>query len=269
MKELYYSQKLYLLRYWRFLLVHLLLFFILILALINIDGLNKLGPIILFFTIIIGWITGTGIFKDVMELRTKYTELSIEEYEDPTSEPWRLINHSISDIKWNQETKLEHIKTLSKVWKKHVHWQIGGAFPLFERLLEETGTINYRVLSMFKRTCLIRIHKTSIKIDIDYRNRVANHLEKENVFNKNFINFLKPIKPYERLNPNSFIPSGKVYMEIFPYVHKAIHFKGESMKELASFADLFGKLQYSLQKMNDNDKKFFKENKNPRNTLAL
>jgi len=260
-----YSQGLYLSRYWRDLLSRSLLLCMVVFCLwwvILSEGENKAAITWLFGTTI-AWIAGAGIFKTLMELRTKYLELPIEEYEDLTNEPWQPINHSTAKIRWVAETNSEHIKTLSKEWKKHIHWwQIRGILLRFESLLEETATKNYRVLSFLKQTCLIRIHKSAIQIDLEYRKCVTEHIEKEKIFDKNHIDFLKPITlkstdTCKLLEYSSFNLFNEVYMEIFPYARKVTHFSGKKLEELASFAELFGKLQASLQRMNKENKCVF------------
>ncbi len=170
-KEWYSSQRIYFIERWEYALARFLLiciFVSLMIWVVSKKGWDKLGPLIILFGFLIAYLVRKGFFKDIYDSLGKYTYLPIEKYEDPSTEPWKKTNHSFHEIKWNPETNEKHIKSLSEFWKKQCAWRISYYLlkpSLYECLREDTGTINYRILSLCK-ALFLRIHKHPNKEDL-------------------------------------------------------------------------------------------------------
>lgn len=243
------------------------------------DKLIKLfEPGILLVGLFIAWFAGAGHFGDVIKTLERYDKSAPEIYEDQGTEPWRQINHSRHEIKdeWVPENNLEHLKTLNEFLKKSIKripylfqfkFPCLFGFTLFERLPEETGTINYRVLSPSSKPLFIRIHKIDYKADLDVRRIIASHFKKNQTFDDNYIKYIIPSELREKEwyiceKNTSFVPNGNVFVELFPYMHGVAHFNGKS-EELGSVAASIANLQAHLQleftnrnkldKINDSD----------------
>ena len=220
----------------------------------------------MLLALIFAFFTGTGTLKEIKELSEKYRELSLEEREDKSAEPWRRTNHSFSEINWNPETNEDNVKELCKFWKKKylVKWSWCWPRPSIERLVEDTGTINYRVLSMFRRTRFLKIYKNRDEEDYKRREFIVSHLQKNKnqVFGEDFIKCLVPLAIDNKNKSDliDFTPYGSVRAELFPYAHEVGHFNGENKDELISVARVLGKFQKSLQSVNQEELKGITKN---------
>lgn len=83
-------------------------FILLVYWLFNAKEKPWLEPLLALNLLAIAYLTGKQLFSDLSDLRAKSQSLPLESYEDPTTEPWRITNHSIHEIRWNLETTPEH-----------------------------------------------------------------------------------------------------------------------------------------------------------------
>ena len=175
----------------------------------------------------------------------------LEEQEDATTKPWRLINHSFPDIGWIPDIPWNE----QKIIRQQRRWKSWG-LPVFEWLREETGTKNYRIFSFLGPARLFRIHMNPSKLDLMCRKIVTDHLENEAIFDRRFLRCLKPLllrKPtnsflmYKELPSLSFKSFGNVWLQLFPYAHGVEHYNGKELSELENVADALGRVQASLQ----------------------
>lgn len=254
------------------LFIAVIAWFVLILIFVDDEKFIKLfEPGVLFIGLFIAYLASKGHFGDILMILERYFNPPLEQYEDPTTKPWRATNHSrheINDI-WIPETNESHLETLSNFLKKGIgKSRLPFGFTLFERLPEETGTINYRVLFPLGLPLFLRIHKSDKYIgDLKTRRKIASHLykNKKSFNNDDFIKYLIYVISYELRNKKekywlnvkntSFIPYSSVLVEFFPYMDGVAHFNGQCIEELESVAKNLAKLQGHLQLLSENDKK--------------
>ena len=216
-----------------------------------------LEPAVILLLLLIACLTGTQLFADISDLRAKSEALPLESIEDPTTEPWRMTNHSVHKIRWNPETTPEHLQTLGTFWKKHYARWPRGCLPRFDRLLEETATSNFRVRSLFEEVRFLRFHKAPLEGELECRRLIAEGLKEANVFPQGFADYLLSLRlksdSFSHPIPeSSFSPAGRGRGELFPYVDDDVkHFQGRASDEVASVGKLLGKLQQALQAFDD------------------
>ena len=233
-------------------------------------------PLIIIIGLIISVILGTGIVKEISDIRTRFVNLPLESLEDPSIDPWGLTNHSISEIKWNLETNIEHNKLLLDICKKqfpcgNIIWSVPGFNPIFERLLEETATLNYRILYLHDKPQFLRIHKLKNPQDLTSRINVTEYLRKETIFSDKYLDYISPLTfrksdlnddketNFLNLRHTSFLSHGEVLAELFPYAEGVTHYSGNTIEELVSVAECFGNLQEILHKLPIRDKELYQE----------
>lgn len=219
---------------------------------LNETRVDWVEPLILFLGLMVSLIVGRGLIQDLRDLEEKSKQLSLEDKEDPTTKPWRLTNHSFFEIKYENETnnnkRSELLRFLCEVSDKFFdkciikYW----TFTAFQRLIEETGTDNYRVLSPLKEPRFLKIYKDPKKNETKCRNLIAEDLKEKEVFPE-YIKYLIPYRHSEIKTGTSFVPNGNVIFELYPYIDGVTHFKGKEEKELINIAGVLGKLQKSLQ----------------------
>jgi len=195
------------------------------------------------------------------DLRTEPPSVPLEETEDPTTKPWGKINHSFPKMFWSPNIHEEHMRALRYVYRKQECFWSKSFWTVFEQLIEETGTINYRALPFLGRPRFIRIYKVPNVDDLRCRDIVFNHLKKKGVFDLKFIGGLEPIPlnhdggdvtsedralNYTTLSNSVFNKGGDVFVHIFPYLDVGMHFTGKKVEELRSIATAFGRLQGAL-----------------------
>ena len=224
------------------------------------DTKQWLEPLLTLILLGVAWLTGSQIFSDLSALRANAQALPLESNEDPTTEPWRITNHSIHEIRWNPETNSEHLKTLCSFWSEHCsHWP-RAIFPRFDHLLEETSTINFRVQSLFEEIRFLRLHRAPLAGELECRRLLAERLKEANIFPQRFANYLIPVPLNSGLFSqavlhSSFAPAGRVIGEVLPYAKEVTHFTGRNVTEVESVGRLLGSVQSVLQNFNENIRK--------------
>lgn len=216
-------------------------------------------PLTLLLAFLGGVWTSGLISARLSDLRSRTLPPPLEEQEDPTTKPWRRINHSFPDLGWIPDIPWNE----RQVIRQQLRWTARWGLPVFEFLREETGTRNYRIFSFFGPARFLRIHMNPSELDLWYRTLVTDHLgkealEKEAIFDERFLRCLKPLSlrkatnahlKYKQLPATPFKSSGSVWAQLFPYAHGVEHYNGKELRELESVANAIGRLQASLQRL--------------------
>ena len=247
------------------------------------DGpsLNELAPpIFVLLAYFVGFAAKNYLPESADKHRRTPIPMALERTEDPTTRPWRPTNHSFPDIRWSPEIEADRLKALRGFCQEQESPWNRGFLKMFERLLEETGTENYRAISIFGPARFIRIHKVTDIGDLRCRHRVVAHLTNTSVFHSDYIRCLEPLPirnpdpehhPDDRvlrkrtLSESCFAPHGDVWVQMFPCIDINTHYTGETEDELVSVAGVFGRIQAELQSANASDDEYLNQNhsKNP------
>lgn len=229
-----------------------------------VDASEQIAPIV---ALIIALLAGTQFSW------ARRTSASIEQDEDKSIQPWRKVNHSFPELRWataeeecspNVTSVREFLyKNSSPFFRLVSLLDLGG--KINERLLEDTGTENYRVLSFLWPSLFIRVYKhadvKSSLADIELRTRVAGYLIRwdrrrryvPDIFEWKYARGLEPQKLRSRLRKglarerigclhrSTFGIEQSIPGQIFPYIDAETHFCG-NLEQITSFAKKFGGL---------------------------
>jgi hypothetical protein len=233
---------------------------------INWESIADLAhPLSLVFAYFIALFTGEYVSGRLTDLRATGSETPLEQIEDPTTKPWRYTNHSFSQVRWSPDIGRDQRKEIEKFYRQQEPVLKRGIFKMWDRLLEETGTSNYRVFSILGPPRFIRIYKAADKSDLDCRSRIVAHFKRNRTFDRDLFRYLEPLpirKPEcdeDRelqkitLSESCFAPDRDVWMQMFPYLDIDTHYKGRDPIELESTAKVFGDLQAKLQSLKSDD----------------
>lgn len=230
-------------------------------------------PLVLGFVYIIAYLTSGHLVARLYPLRAGMPGIVLEELEDPTTEPWRYTNHSYSLIRWDTDIPSPHLRAIDEFLTEQERLSQRGVFRVYERLLEETGSANFRVFSVFGRPRYIRIDKVAHPEDHERRNLVLDHVINTWDDTENLVRCLKPL-PIKRpankqdekyrkktLPAPKFLVDKDVWVQLYPYIDTDTypHYAGRSIDELRSVAERIGQFQASLQSMDDQHKQFLLE----------
>lgn len=199
-------------------------------------------------------------------IRTQNTpnnENFISEYPDNI---WTAINHSHSAIEWKQVTDrifLANIYKILSCWTKIQPFH----FVSVDVLAEYNSTTNFRVMTnMLGSPFIIRCHHTdSANKTVIRLQKIRTRLISERVFGEidsEPSSWIRNLPSVVDNGKNYFLPEGDsrpplvendrpaFLFECFAYAHNVSHYKG-TIKELESFAALFGKVQNAVSKFDD------------------
>ena len=209
--------------------------------------------------LLIAALTGGGVFAKLKSLSARVAPPPLETSEDPTTRPWRTTNHSIDTIRWGMpEHDAEHQKTLHRFWIENYAPLPRGICPKFYPLLEVTSSINYRVTSFFKKDRFLRLHRAPKAGEIEGRQGLARLLREAGVFPDGYAKYVVPLQlksgSYSSPVADSGFGPGRITGEVLPYARGVRHFPGRSVDEVASVARLLGRVQWTLQDLDKNDK---------------
>lgn len=244
-------------------------------------------PAILIIAAGVAVFTGVRFSRNLRAIRFYIPGEPLETLEDRGVEPWRAINHSFSKIEWTpiiEQRLLDAVKNFC-IEQCKFRWlasvQFCYATYILEQLLEETGTINFRLLRMFGTTKFIRIHKEPKKDDLICRDIVSRHLRTNEVFDSRVSKVLVPLSIRHSSKSHSFdvsdnlacYPAGdftdyRVGVHIFPYCSADRHFSGRTIEEITVVADKLGYIQETLKTLPTEDKEIIKYYQRNRKSAA-
>ena len=139
---------------------------------------DYLEPLIIDLSYITAILLGTYISGKLKHLRNITPPPTLEEREDKTDRLWHKVNHSFFEIGWDPSIDNRKLETLKYFVKYHILCPIKGLGFVYEKLLEDTATENFRRLSYFGPPSYIHVEKTGNIADTNVRNIVTNHLVK-------------------------------------------------------------------------------------------
>ncbi len=203
----------------------------------------------------LAWITRSDITAALSALRATYRARAIELDEDQTAEAWTTTNHSVSEIRWASITDPECRDIASTFWRSRCASGFTKRLAMFDRLLEDTATINIRVEPFFEETRLLRLYKALlVPEELSCRNTVALHLQKEKIFPDDMAQCVValPLRGggySERISDHRLSPGQNIWGEVYHFARDVTHYPAESLDQLASVAKTLGKVQQSLQSL--------------------
>lgn len=225
---------------------------------------NTVEPILAMLAAIFS-LPAASIVRRLVERRSKEPTPPLEELEDQSCNPWRAINHSYHRIEWTPEIPRRIKKHLIDFYLlQHPGWstrmQIRLGLCVFERLCEETGTENFRVLRWMQPTEFLRLYKSVDEGDLACREMVLLHLLQTGVFTKAAAACLVPVTIKSGRRNHGLVrvrdslcrfPAGTIAdepweIQMFAYADFDDHFSGETLYEISSVAAVLGRLQSSL-----------------------
>jgi hypothetical protein len=193
------------------------------------------------------------------EVRNRLPPPPLETLEDTTLSPWRAINHSFPLIEWTPEvdrrTQEAILRVIGRLGMPTCQLVRHAGLVVVERLLEETLTDNFRVLSAWGDCFFVRIHKIPNEQQLEVRDRVAAYLARVGPFDSEFSRGLVPkhlgdcgtaCHGTAVIFPPGELRDQKALLQVFSYVDSRSHFSGSSTQGLQSFARMFGQLQRAM-----------------------
>ena len=120
---------------------------------------NYLEPVVIALSYITAILLGTYISGKLKHLRNITPPPTLEEREDKTDHLWRKVNHSFFEIGWDPGIDNHKLETLKSFIKNHVPRSIKGIGFIYEKILEDTSTDNFRALSYFGPPLYIHVEK--------------------------------------------------------------------------------------------------------------
>jgi len=214
--------------------------------------------------LLVALLTGDQVFKALSDLQERAGPLPLEASEDPTTRPWGRTNHGFAELRWHRVSDWREKRELSEAWhKQRPRWAPRWG-ARFERLLEDTSSLNFRVrfpIPGRRWQYLLRLHRNASLEEITCRSSLAEWLANEDIFDKNISRWVVPLEPRKGASsPHAkgggertvLAPGFDLRGEVYEYAGDDVtHFTGCSKREVQSVGELLGKLQAKLKNLGD------------------
>lgn len=214
----------------------------------------------------------TPVVLRLRELRSRVEGTRLEEMEDLSFDPWTSVNHSFNRIEYTLDVDPRSKSELNDFLVSAVgcpalmEFGLSSGLCILERLREETGTDNYRLIRPIGADRLVKVFKGYDPTEIRLRELVGECLERQEVFESGFRGAVRSLRVEEPTRTGQYVvhgpdetssawwaelPAGAMHrspvvIQLFPYVDAKHHYRGHDIRELGSAARLFARVNHAL-----------------------